>query len=113
MGPNFSKIPGKTNIFSQYFRKMEYTRETLIAFKKEMAEKAAEAKKGGTGGGGAFGGFGGFGTAPAPKEKAVSFVLACLGLGPVSIIACMEHKIQDGMSIQRRFISVCASTQSD
>ena len=85
MGPNFGKIPGKTNIFSQYLRKMEYTRETLIAFKKEMAEKAAEAKKGGTGGGGAFGGFGGFGTAPAPKEKAVSFILANACLGPVSI----------------------------
>ena len=47
---------------------MEYTRETLVSFKKEMEDKAAAAKKGGQDGGG-FGGFGGFG---GGDKKAVS-----------------------------------------
>ncbi|XP_022324096.2 cilia- and flagella-associated protein 44-like isoform X1 [Crassostrea virginica] len=38
-------------------KKLEYTRDTLLAFKKEMEMKQKEAK----GGGGGFGGFGGFG----------------------------------------------------
>ncbi|KAL4229263.1 hypothetical protein ACF0H5_012303 [Mactra antiquata] len=41
-------------------KKLEYTRDTLVAFKREMSDKAAAAKKGGQDGGG-FGGFGGFG----------------------------------------------------
>ena len=58
----------------EIFRKLEYTRETLIAFKKEMEEKASAAKKGDTGGG-AFGGFGGFGGAGANDKKVVSSTL--------------------------------------
>lgn len=55
-----------------YFnRKLEYTRDTLVVFKKEMEEKAAAAKKGDTSGG-AFGGFGGFGGAGTNEKKAVS-----------------------------------------
>ena len=54
-----------------FLRKLEYTRETLVAFKREMEEKAAQAKKGGASGG-AFGGFGGFGGAGANDKKAVS-----------------------------------------
>ncbi|XP_052253766.1 cilia- and flagella-associated protein 44-like isoform X2 [Dreissena polymorpha] len=46
-------------------KKLEYTRETLVAFKKEMADKAATAKKGAQEQGG-FGGFGGFGGGAAP-----------------------------------------------
>ena len=45
------------------YRKLEYTRDTLIAFKKEM-----ETKK--TGGGDKFGGFGGFGGADAAAKTA-------------------------------------------
>jgi uncharacterized membrane protein len=52
------------------FRKLEYTRETLVAFKKEMAEKASS-KKGNQESGG-FGGFGGFGGGAAPDKKSVS-----------------------------------------
>lgn len=50
---------------------MEYTRETLIAFKKEMADKATAAKKGGQESGG-FGVFGGFGGGGASEKKTVS-----------------------------------------
>ncbi|XP_048773099.2 cilia- and flagella-associated protein 44-like isoform X2 [Ostrea edulis] len=46
-------------------KKLEYTRETLLAFKKEMEVRAKEAK----GGGGGFGGFGGFGPADTAKDK--------------------------------------------
>ncbi|XP_060551905.1 LOW QUALITY PROTEIN: cilia- and flagella-associated protein 44-like [Ruditapes philippinarum] len=48
-------------------KKLEYTRETLVAFKKEMAEKASS-KKGNQESGG-FGGFGGFGGGAAPDKK--------------------------------------------
>ncbi|XP_053372820.1 cilia- and flagella-associated protein 44-like [Mercenaria mercenaria] len=48
-------------------KKLEYTRETLIAFKKEMAEKATAAKKG-TQESGGFGGFGGFGGGGGDKK---------------------------------------------
>ena len=55
-----------------FCRKLEYTRETLVAFKKDMAEKAAAAKKGGGQEAGGFGGFGGFGGgAGAPADKKV------------------------------------------
>lgn len=46
-------------------RKLEYTRDTLLAFKKEMEIKEKEAK----GGGGSFGGFGGFGNTDTAKDK--------------------------------------------
>ncbi|XP_062616211.1 cilia- and flagella-associated protein 44-like [Saccostrea cucullata] len=49
-------------------KKLEYTRDTLLAFKKEMEVRAKEAK-----GGGGFGGFGGFGnTADTAKDKGAS-----------------------------------------
>lgn len=56
-----------------FLRKLEYTRETLIAFKKEMAEKASS-KKGGqeAGGFGGFGGFGGGGGGGGADKKSVS-----------------------------------------
>lgn len=54
------------NIFYTFFyRKLEYTRDTLLAFKKEMEIKEKEAK----GGGGSFGGFGGFGNTDTAKDK--------------------------------------------
>eukprot|EP00105_Crassostrea_gigas_P043284 XP_019927432.1 PREDICTED: cilia- and flagella-associated protein 44-like isoform X1 [Crassostrea gigas] len=46
-------------------KKLEYTRDTLLAFKKEMEIKEKEAK----GGGGSFGGFGGFGNTDTAKDK--------------------------------------------
>ncbi|XP_052720233.1 cilia- and flagella-associated protein 44-like isoform X2 [Crassostrea angulata] len=46
-------------------KKLEYTRDTLLAFKKEMETKEKEAK----GGGGGFGGFGGFGNTDTAKDK--------------------------------------------
>ena len=52
------------NLFN---RKLEYTRETLLEFKKEMAEKAAAAKNQGDGG------FGGFGTQKKTEKKEASF----------------------------------------
>lgn len=51
--------------FLFFYRKLEYTRDTLLAFKKEMEIKEKEAK----GGGGSFGGFGGFGNTDTAKDK--------------------------------------------
>jgi len=51
------------------FRKLEYTRETLVSFKKQLEENAKATKAGDSGGG--FGGFGGFG-GPGPDKKTVS-----------------------------------------
>lgn len=50
------------------YRKMEYTRESLLEFKSDMEKKAILAKTGGDGGG--FGGFGGGGGGAADKPAA-------------------------------------------
>ncbi|XP_052805423.1 cilia- and flagella-associated protein 44-like isoform X2 [Mya arenaria] len=50
-------------------KKLEYTRETLISFKKQLADQSSQEKKGG-GEGGGFGGFGGFGGGGAADKKA-------------------------------------------
>lgn len=62
-----SEYSGAWLIISSFFfyRKLEYTRDTLLAFKKEMEIKEKEAK----GGGGSFGGFGGFGNTDTAKDK--------------------------------------------
>lgn len=52
--------------YTFFYRKLEYTRDTLLAFKKEMEMKEKEAKGGG---GGGFGGFGGFGNTDTAKDK--------------------------------------------
>lgn len=50
-----------------HYRKMEYTRESLLTFKTEMERQAVLAKTGGEQGG--FGGFGGGGGGGADKNK--------------------------------------------
>lgn len=58
-------MPGCYIFITFFYRKLEYTRDTLLAFKKEMEIKEKEAK----GGGGSFGGFGGFGNTDTAKDK--------------------------------------------
>ena len=55
-------------------RKLEYTRETLMLFKEQMAQKAIDEKTGGDGGG-MFGGFGGSGGGGAPAADQVKLSL--------------------------------------
>lgn len=46
-------------IYNFYCRKLEYTRDTLIKFKKEYEQQQKASKGSSTGGFGGFGGFGG------------------------------------------------------
>ena len=64
-----------------FVRKLEYTRDTLLAFKKEMEMKQKEAK----GGGGGFGGFGGFGgnAGDTAKDKVHAYGKKWLSIHPL------------------------------
>ena len=48
-----------TLLLCSLYRRLEYTREKLLEFKKEMEEKASQSHQDDGGGFGGFGGFGG------------------------------------------------------
>ena len=56
-----SALDNNPNNFLSLNRAYEYTKETLLAFKKDMDSKLTSDQKDGNGGAGGFGGFAGFG----------------------------------------------------
>jgi len=88
------------DIWLYTYRKLEYTRETLIKFKKEFDEKQKAAAKGSSSGG--FGGFGGFG-GDTKVTLEVYMLQLCLSQASTWISNIIFNSFFDVLWVEMRF----------